>query len=608
LAGRTAGARFVAGWHNRQLTPRWRRFVTLSNGSSAISPSRIERTEISSRRLLFAPRRQRQAMNFDWTNPFPTTRRPVFARNVVATSQPLAAQAGLAMLGRGGNAVDAAVAAAAVIALTEPCSNGLGADNFAIVWDGRELHGLNASGIAPAAWTVDYFRRRYGDDPAAQPKRGWDAVTVPGAAAGWAMLHGRLGRLPFAEVLAPAIDYAERGFAISSVVAEKWQLAAPLLAELPGYAEHFLPRGRAPLPGEHFVLQGSARTLKLLARDGAEAFYRGEIADAIAASAREHGGAMTAADLAAAWEFIRDHGWVGTIATDVTARDGTTYSLHEIPPNGQGIAALACLGILKHSGLAGYEVDSPDWHHVMIEAMKLAFADTYAHVADPRAMRVSPAQLLDDGYLKSRARLIDMARAQPFAAGTPPGGGTIYLSAADAGGMMVSFIQSNYMGFGSGVVVPGYGISLQNRGAGFSLDPASPNCVAPHKRPFHTIIPAFLMQGAKPAMSFGVMGGNMQPQGHVQTLARMLLAGQQPQAACDAPRWKWDSGLKVDIEPAMPLAVRDELGRRGHRIARIEDSYMDFGSGQFIWRLGDPAVEGYVAASDSRRDGAAAGF
>jgi gamma-glutamyltranspeptidase/glutathione hydrolase len=223
-------------------------------------------------------------------------------------------------------------------------------------------------------------------------------------------------------------------------------------------------------------------------------------------------------------------------------------------------------------------------------------------------MRVTAAQMLDDGYLGSRAALIDMARAQPFAAGRLPAGGTIYLSAADAGGMMVSFIQSNYMGFGSGVVIPGYGISLQNRGAGFSFDPASANCVGPGKRPFHTIIPAFLMKEGRPQMSFGVMGGNMQPQGHVQTLARMLLAGQQPQAACDAPRWKWDSGLQIDLEPTMPQAVRDELARRGHQVARLDDSYMDFGSGQFIWRLGDPAVEGFVAASDSRRDGLAAGF
>jgi len=543
-------------------------------------------------------------MKFDWHNPYPTTRRPVFARNVVATSQPLAAQAGLAVMARGGNAVDAAIAAAAVIALTEPCSNGLGSDNFAIVWDGSQLHGLNASGTAPAAWTLDYFRGKYGDDLAAnRPVRGWDAVTVPGAVAGWALLHERFGKLAFADVLAPAIDYAERGFAVSNVVNEKWQLAAPLLRDQPGFADHFLPRGRAPEIGEHFVLKGAARTLKLVADGGGAAFYRGEIAEAIAGHAREHGGAMTAADLAAYWDFVRDHGWVGTISQEFAG-----HTLHELPPNGQGIAALACLGILKHTGLADHAVDSADWHHVMIEAMKLAFVDTYAFVADSRAMRVTPAQMLDDAYLKSRAEMIDMSRAQPFAAGSPPKGGTIYLSAADASGMMVSFIQSNYMGFGSGVVIPGYGISLQNRGVGFSFDPASANCVGPGKRPFHTIIPAFLMKDGMPVMSFGVMGGNMQPQGHVQTLTRMLLAGQQPQAACDAPRWKWGAGLKVDMEPAMPTTVRDELGRRGHQIARIEDSYMDFGSGQFIWRLGDPATEGYVAASDSRRDGLAAGF
>jgi len=548
-------------------------------------------------------------MNLDWNNPYPTTRRPVFARNVVATSQPLAAQAGLAILARGGNAVDAAVGAAAVISLVEPCSNGLGSDSFAIVWDGRELHGLNASGTAPAAWTLDYFRRKYGDDLAGNvPKRGWDAVTVPGAVASWALLHGRLGRLPFADVLAPAIDYAERGFAVSSVVHEKWELAEPLLRDQPGFAEHFLPQGRVPTIGEHFVLQGAARTLKLVADSKGEAFYRGEIAEAIARHARQHGGAMTTDDLAAYWDFVREQGWVGTISGDFADRNGQRYTVHEIPPNGQGIAALACLGILKHTAIADFAVDSPDWHHVMIEAMKLAFADTYAYVADPRSMRVTPAQLLDDGYLRSRAALIDMAKAQAFGAGRLPAGGTIYLSAADAGGMMVSFIQSNYMGFGSGVVIPGYGVSLQNRGAGFSFDPASANCVGPGKRPFHTIIPAFLMKDGQPQMSFGVMGGNMQPQGHVQTLLRILLAGQQPQAACDAPRWKWGSGVKIDIEPTMPLAVRDELERRGHAIDRTEDSYMDYGSGQFIWRLGDAAVDGYVAASDSRRDGLAAGF
>jgi gamma-glutamyltranspeptidase/glutathione hydrolase len=544
-------------------------------------------------------------VTFNWSNPYRTVRTPVFARNIVATSQPLAAQAGLRILQQGGNAVDAAIAAAAVLTITEPCSNGIGSDNFAIVWDpaGQRLHGLNSSGTAPAAWTLDHFRRKYGDDPKQRPARGWDSVSVPGAVAGWSLLHRALGRLAFHAVLAPAIDYAERGYAVSPIVQDKWRMATPVLRDFPGFAQHFLPKGRPPAVGEHFVLAGAARTLKLVADGGAEAFYLGEIADAIGRYAQETGGAIASSDLADYWEFAQAASWVGTISARFHG-----HELHEIPPNGQGIAALSCLGLLRHTAIADYEVDSADWQHVAIEAMKLAFADTYAQVADPRSMTVAAASLLDDGYLAERARLIDPRRAQTFGAGTPPRGGTVYLSTADSAGMMVSFIQSNYMGFGSGVVVPGYGISLQNRGAGFALDPASPNCVAPGKRPFHTIIPAFLMKDGQPQMSFGVMGGNMQPQGHVQTLIRMLLAGQQPQAACDAPRWKVMHGLDIEIENAMPAEVADELSARGHRITRAHDSYMDFGSGQFIWRLGDPAIEGYVAASDTRRDGLAAGF
>ncbi|MFC3146072.1 gamma-glutamyltransferase family protein [Piscinibacterium candidicorallinum] len=537
---------------------------------------------------------------FDWRNPYPTERSPVFARNVVATSQPLAAQAGLKLLAQGGNAVDAAVGAAAVIALTEPCSNGLGSDNFAIVWDGTQLHGLNASGTAPAAWSLDFFKKKYGDDlPAKRPVRGWDTITVPGAVAGWAALHGKLGKLPFADVLAPAIEYAERGFALSRIVAEKWGLGAPLLKDQPGFAEHFMPHGRAPLVGEHFTLPGAARALKLIAQSKGEAFYRGEIAAAIAAYARQTGGSLTEADLAA-----YKPEWVTPIAQDFAG-----HTLHEIPPNGQGIAALIALGILNHVDLNGVKVDSADWHHLMIEAMKLAFADVYAYVADPKGgMQLTPEQMLDAKYLKTRAELINRSTAQAFMPGKPAGGGTIYLTAADERGMMVSFIQSNYMGFGSGVVVPGWGVSLQNRGHAFHLDAAHPNCVAPGKRPFHTIIPAFLTQGGQPVMSFGVMGGNMQPQGHMQTLTRMLLAGQNPQAACDAPRWKFMQGLDIEVEHTMPAAVVSELVARGHKITQANDSYMDFGSGQFIWRLGDPAREGYVAASDSRRDGLAAGF
>jgi gamma-glutamyltranspeptidase/glutathione hydrolase len=284
------------------------------------------------------------------------------------------------------------------------------------------------------------------------------------------------------------------------------------------------------------------------------------------------------------------------------------HRLHQIPPNGQGIAALIALGILQHVNLAAHAVDSAAALHLQIEAMKLGFADTYAHVADPIAMRRSVGEMLDQEYLKKRAALIDPHRAQVFGEGHGDRGGTIYLTAADERGMMVSFIQSNYMGFGSGVVVPEWGLSLQNRGHAFSLDPASPNCVAPRKRPFHTIIPGFLTKDGLPQMSFGVMGANMQPQGHLQALVRMLLYRQQPQAACDAPRWRFNQGLAINVEAAMAGATTQALRELGHEIEVIHDSYQDFGAGQFIWRLGDPAIEGYVAASDPRRDGQAAGF
>jgi gamma-glutamyltranspeptidase/glutathione hydrolase len=305
---------------------------------------------------------------------------------------------------------------------------------------------------------------------------------------------------------------------------------------------------------------------------------------------------MTAADFAA---YAPQ--WVQPLALDYRGR-GT---LHEIPPNGQGIAAQIALGILQHFDLAALPVDGVAFQHLQIEAMKLAFADTYRYVAEPANMEVSTEALLDPAYLAQRARLVDPTRAQDFGAGNPVRGGTIYLTAADDSGMMVSFIQSNYMGFGSGVVVPGYGLSLQNRGHAFSLDAASPNCVAPGRRPFHTIIPGFLSRDGAPLMSFGVMGANMQPQGHVQTLVRMLDHGQHPQAACDAPRWRFNAGLEINVERGMDPATVQGLADLGHRIEVIQDSYQDFGAGQFIWRLGDPAVEGYVAASDPRRDGQA---
>lgn len=538
--------------------------------------------------------------DFDWNSGYPSQRSPVFARNIVSTSHPLAAQAGLRILAQGGNAVDAAIATAAVMTLVEPCSNGLGSDAFAILWDGQQLHGLNASGRAPQAWDVGYFRKKYGADAKSLPKRGWDAVTVPGAVAGWVALSQRFGKLPFADLMAPAIEIAERGYAVPVIVQQKWTLASKVeeLVAQPGFAEAFLPKGRAPHVGELFQFKAAARTLRLIAETKGEAFYRGEVAAAVEAFAKQTGGAMTAADFAA-----YQPEWVRPISQDYAG-----HTLHEIPPNGQGIAALMALGILKHLDVAQHAVDSTASQHLQIEAMKLAFADVYKYVAEPSAMAMTPAQMLDPAYLAERAKLIDPRKAQDFKAGNPVKGGTIYLTTADESGMMVSFIQSNYMGFGSGLVVPGYGVSLQNRGHGFTLEDGFANQVAPGKRPFHTIIPAFLTQNGQPVMSYGVMGGNMQPQGHMQTLVRMLDYKQHPQAACDAPRWRFNEGLSINVEPSMKPETIEGLRALGHEIGDIHDSYQDFGAGQFIWRLGDPAVEGYVAASDPRRDGAAAGY
>jgi len=536
-------------------------------------------------------------MQFNYHNPYPTTRIPVFARNVVSTSHPLAAQAGLRMLWQGGNAVDAAIAAAAAMTICEPVSNGLGSDAFAILWDGKELHGLNASGRAPAAWTPEYFSNKYGSQARHPPKRGIDSVTVPGAVAGWVALSQKFGKLSFAEVMEPAIEIAERGYLLPVVVQQKWAAATPELRSQPGFAQSFLPWGRAPAVGELFQFKSAARGLRAIAESKGAAFYGGEIAQAIERFARENGGSLTARDFAS-----YQPEWVNPIA-----RDYRGYTLHEIPPNGQGIAALIALGILEKSDVAGLKVDGADSQHLQIEAMKLAFADLYRYVAEPSFMEVTAQQMLDDAYLASRARLIDMKRAQQFGAGNVAKGGTIYLTAADENGMMVSFIQSNYMGFGSGCVEPGFGISLQNRGHGFSLAPGA-NQVAPGKRPFHTIIPAFLSKDGAPVMSFGVMGANMQPQGHMQTVVRMLDYQQNPQAACDAPRWRFNEGLLINVEQQMDKTTVSELARRGHQIEVINDNYQDFGAGQFIWRKGDPKVEGYVAASDSRRDGLAAGF
>lgn len=527
-------------------------------------------------------------MSFE--TPYPSRRVPLLSRNVVATSQPLAAQAGLRMLLAGGNAVDAGLAAAIALTVVEPTGNGLGSDAFAIIWDGRELHGLNASGRSPAAWTPERFA-----GSAAMPQRGWESVTVPGAVSAWEALSSRFGRLPFDDLFEPAIEYAEQGFALSPTIATLWKNGANLLSDQPGFAETFMPNGRAPRAGELFRNAAQAKTLRLIAESRGDAFYRGVIAEQIAAEAARHGAALGAEDLA---EHTPE--WCGTIST---AFEG--FDLHEIPPNGQGIAALIALGMLAHTDIAVREPDDPQAIHLQIEAIKLALADTKRFVGDPGYMATGVDALLDPDYLASRARAIDPSRAQVATAGAPREGGTVYVTAADDAGMMVSFIQSNYSGFGSGVVVPGTGIHLQNRGYGFTTERGHPNEVGARKRPFHTIIPGFVTSNGLPEMSFGVMGGPMQAQGHVQMVMRCLIAGQNPQAASDAPRWRFVSDRKVALEAAMPRATLEALSDLGHEISlEAPDSAFGFGGAQLIRRT--PA--GYVAGSDHRKDGNAVGY
>ncbi len=526
---------------------------------------------------------------FDWQFPYASYRKPVLARNIVATAQPLAAQAGLRMLQQGGSAMDAALATAIALTVLEPVSNGIGSDAFAIVWDGTKLHGLNASGRSPAAWTPEFFKGQK-----TMPQRGWNSVSVPGCVSAWAMLSEHFGKLPFADLFQPAIGYARDGYMVSPTIAKQWANQVPELQAQPGFRETFMPKGRAPLPGEKIVFPDHAKTLELIAQTRGEAFYRGEIAQKIAVHAKQHGALMSAGDFAA-----HTSDWVEPLAQDYRG-----YTLHELPPNGQGIAALMALGMLQHFEMARHPVDSADSVHLQIETMKIAFADVYRYVSDPQSMTLRNAELLDPAYLAARAKLVDMKRAQDFKHGTPPRGGTVYLTAADANGMMVSFIQSNYMGFGSGVVVPGTGVSLQNRAHTFSLQPGHPNQVGPGKRPFQTIIPGFVTKDGQALMSFGVMGGSMQPQGHAQLMVRLADYGQNPQACVDGPRYRLVEGLRVNVEPGFPADTLAELELRGHEIVELAQGYMDFGSAQLIYKLED----GYLGASDPRRDGQAVGY
>lgn len=525
-------------------------------------------------------------MRFDF--PYPSYRVPVFGDAAVATTQPLAAQAGLDILRNGGNAVDAALATAIALTVVEPTMNGVGGDLFAIVHTGFALHGLNASGPAPAGIDTG---RLHGQP--AMPLTGWDSVTVPGAPAGWAALHERFGSKPFEVLFRSAIGYARDGFPVPWVVARQWELQAGWFHGKPGFDATFLPNGRAPLAGERFRNPGLAETLSDIAATRARSFYEGPLARRIAAFAADTGGVLSLEDLAS-----YKPEWVTPLAQRY--RDVT---VHELPPNGQGIAALIALALLDQIAEPGARLDDPDDTHLAIEAMRLALADVYDHVADPAAMNTSPGELLAPERVALLAGRIAPSRTSGLAPKPSRAEGTVYVTAADRAGMMVSLIQSNYRGFGSGLVVPGTGIALHNRGSCFSTDPASPNAVGPGKRPMNTIIPGFMTDAdGAPLAAFGVMGGSIQAQAHVQVVRRLVDHDLQPQACLDGPRWRVADDGTLQVEDTMPACLQEALARKGHRLRTIPAWSHESGAGQIIMRCGDA----YAAASDGRRDGHAA--
>jgi gamma-glutamyltranspeptidase/glutathione hydrolase len=516
---------------------------------------------------------------------------------MVATSQPLAAQAGLAVLRRGGNAVDAAIAASTALSVVEPMNSGIGGDVFALVWDGRFLYGLNGSGRSPAALTAALVRKKGHVDE--MPERGWLPVTIPGAPAAWNDLHRRFGSLPFAELLADAIHYAEEGYPVSPVAARDWRWSLESLerdlapAEFAAWAEIFAPDGRAPASGEMWRSPELATSMRLVAETGGGAVYAGELARAIASHAASTGGLVVPHDLA-----HHASAWVAPIKVSYRG-----YDVWEMPPNSQGLAALIALNILEGSNLRSMGRDSIASYHHQIEAMKLAFVDARRFVADPEHAAIPVDALLSTGYAASRRALIGEHALDPEP-GEPLIGGTSYLCVGDRNGMMVSLIQSTFSGFGSGIVIPGTGISLQNRGAGFSLEEDHPNVVAPDKRPRHTIVPGFLTRGATAVGPFGVIGGHAQPQGHVQLLINTLDYDMNPQAALDAPRWFWWEGREIKVEPATDAGLVAELERRGH-LVEVDPEIDVFGCGQALWHL---EAGMYVGGSDGRTDGCAIGW
>lgn len=512
---------------------------------------------------------------------------------MVATSQPLAAQAGLRVLQSGGNAIDAAIATAAALTVVEPNANGIGGDAFALIWHGGQLHGLNASGPAPRGLTLDRLTARGLTEV---PKYGALPVTVPGTPAAWAAMAARFGQLPLTASMADAIELARQGFPVSPTVAYAWEQAARIFrAQCQGphfqhWFDTFAPQ-QAPQAGALWRAPDHADTLQSIAETKAASFYSGPLAQRIAAFVQAAGGYLAEEDLAS---FEVD--WCAPIRVHYRG-----YDVWEIPPNGQGLVALVALNILQ--GFEFHERDTLQTTHRQIEAIKLAFADGLAHLADPAHMRIPVADLLSAAYADERRRLIGAAASDPLP-GDPPRGGTVYLSTADDQGNMVSMIQSNYMGFGSGLVVPGTGIALHNRGNNFSMRDGHPNCVAPGKRPYHTIIPGFLTRNGQAVGPFGVMGGFMQPQGHVQVVMNTIDFGLNPQAALDAPRWEWERGKRVNIEHTTPDHLFRGLQSLGHEVA-WSGNRQAFGRGQIIWRNADGVLCG---GTEPRADGAIAAW
>ncbi|MER2040391.1 gamma-glutamyltransferase family protein [Desemzia incerta] len=510
-------------------------------------------------------------------------------KGMVSTTHPLASQAGLEVLKKGGNAIDAIVAAAAALTVVEPSANGIGGDSFAIIWYKGEMYGLNSSGAAPELMKREAFQQKGTEIP----RYGLEPVTVPGVPKGWASLINRFGRLSLSEVMEPAAVIAEEGHPVTSKIAEAWERTYQIFSKqlkdypvLQTWFDTFCPDGKPLQAGDMWSSKGHAKTLREIGATDAEAFYTGWIADEIDAFSKKYDGYIRKKDL--------EQHQVEWITPLSTAYKG--YDIWEMPPNGQGIIVLMALNILEELTLKDKE--SPDTYHKQIEAIKLAFSDGLHYISDPRSMRTKIEDMLSKEYATSRAGLITKKALLPEP-GKFDNPGTVYLAAADGEGNMVSYIQSNYAGFGSGSVVPGLGISLHNRGNQFSLDENHPNVLAPGKRPFHTIIPGFITQNGKPIGPFGVMGGGMQPQAHLQVLSSMIDFQLNPQDALDAPRWQWLEGKKVLVEPQFPYPIIQDLIKRGHEV-QIAASPLSFGRGQIILQQENGVL---VGGTEPRADG-----